>query len=172
MPPDRQSPSELGASATVYWDVETFSHRDLKACGAHVYAADPSTGVFFICFAVGDGPVEKWRPGGEPPLPFADPAKFTFVSDNWTFERAIHEHVLIKRYGFPPIPIENMDCAQRRALASAFPAELGLRCSALSLSYVKDPAARRAMRRLSSLHVYKDPAARERDLELLHQCCA
>src|SRR5262245_8599553 len=156
---------------TVYWDIETFSPRNLKHCGAHIYAADPGTDVFFVCYAVGDGEVQTWRPGDPAPGVFANPAEYTFVSDNWDFERLIHARVLIPRYGFAPIPIEQQDCAQRRALASAFPAELGLRCLALNLPYTKDPAARRAMRRLSSLHAYRDLAARARDLELLHQRC-
>jgi DNA polymerase len=173
MPTERQPLNELFdlRKPRVYFDIETYSRRDLKACGAHVYATDPSTGVFFMCFAVDDGEVQVWRPGREPPLPFANSPEFTFVSDNWTFERLILEHVLIPRHGFTPITLEDMDCAQRRALASAFPAELGLRCEALGLPYKKDPAARRAMRRLSSLHEYKDLAARERDLALLHQRC-
>src|SRR6516225_9592420 len=125
----------------VYWDVETYSQRNLKQCGAHVYAADPSTGVFFFCYAIDDGEVQTWWPGDPVPAPFVDPAKHMFVSDNWTFERAVLEYILIPRYGFAPTPIENQDCAQRRALASAFPAELGLRCEALGLPYRKDPAA-------------------------------
>ena len=35
----------------------------------------------------------------------------------------------------------------RRALASAYPAELGLCCEALGLPYRKDPEARKAMLR-------------------------
>src|SRR6516162_11666433 len=106
----------------VYWDVETFSRCKLKDCGAHVYAADPSTGVHFMCFAVDDGEVQTWRPGDPVPAPFAGPAGHMFVSDNWDFERLILTHVLIPRYGFVPIPNANQDCAQRRALASAYPA--------------------------------------------------
>jgi len=155
----------------IYWDVETFSRCKLKDCGAHVYAADPSTGVHFMCFAVDDGEVQTWRPGDPVPAVFADPASHMFVSDNWTFENLILAHVLIPRYGFISIPLGQQDCAQRKALASAFPAELGLRCEALELPYRKDLAARRAMLRLARMHEYKDPAARERDLELLWQRC-
>jgi len=67
MPPDRHSPlSELfNTGAPVFWDIETHSRRDLKDCGAFVYAADASTNVAFVCFAVGDGSVETspLRPG-------------------------------------------------------------------------------------------------------------
>src|SRR5262249_1690184 len=174
MPPDRHSPlSELfNTGALVYWDIETHSRRNLKDCGAFVYAADATTDILFLCFAVGDGPVETWPPGEPVPGAFADPAGRLFVSDNWFFENAVLKHVLVPRYGFALIPIESQDCPQRKALASAFPPELGLRCLALGLPYEKDPAARKAMLRLSRMHEYKRPEDRERDLELLHQRCA
>jgi DNA polymerase len=161
----------------LYWDVETYSQCSLKERGAHVYASDPTTGIHFFCWAMDDGEVQTWRPGDPVPAPFTNPTRYTFVSDNWEFERAIHAHILVKRYGFPPIPIANQDCAQRRALAHAFPAELGLRCEALGLPYRKDPEARRAMLRLSRPQTAKkrkkpeDPAAREHDLALLHKRC-
>jgi DNA polymerase len=162
----------------VYWDIETCSQCSLKERGAHLYASDPTTGVHFLCYAVDDGEVQVWRPGEPVAEPFANPTRYTFVSDNWEFERAVHARILVERYGFPPLPIENQDCAQRRALASAFPAELGLRCEALGLPYKKDPEARRAMLRLSRPQTMKkkrtkpaEPAARERDLALLLERC-
>src|SRR6516165_7932063 len=157
----------------IYWDIETFSQCNPKDYGAHRYATDPSTGIYFFCFASDDGEVQVWRPSDPVPEPFANPTGHLFISDNWEFERAIHTHILVKHYGFPPIPIENQDCAQRRALANAYPAELGLRCEALGLPYRKDPEARKAMLRLSqpNKYKYKDPAARERDLALLLQRC-
>jgi DNA polymerase len=161
----------------VYWDGETFSQCSLKERGADIYAADPTTDVHFLCYAIDDGEVQVWRPGDPVAEPFAHPAEHRFVSDNWFFENAVHAQLLVKRYGFPPIPLENQDCAQRRALASAFPAELGLRCEALGLPYRKDPEARKAMLRLSRPSTAKkrkkpeDPAARERDLALLLERC-
>src|SRR6516164_721741 len=157
----------------IYWDIETYSQCSLKERGAHVYASDPTTGIHFLCWAMNDGPVETWRPGDPVPAPFTNPTRYTWVSDNWDFERPVHTRILVERYGFPPIPIANQDCAQRRALAHAFPAELGLRAQALGLPYGKDPEARKAMLRLSRPQTAKkrkkleDPAARERDLVLL-----
>ena len=162
---------------TIYWDIETYSQVNLKDQGVHIYGRHKSTGVFFLCFAIDDGPVQVWRPGDPVPAPFANPADFKFISDNWTFECTVHAEILVKRYEFPPIPIENQDCAQRLALANAFPAELGLRCEALGLPYRKDPEARKAMLRLSRPQTAKkrkkpvDPEARERDLALLLGRC-
>ena len=163
----------------VYWDIETFSQCSLKDYGAHRYATDPSTDIFFLCYAIDDGEVRVWKPDNPIiPEPFANPHRYWFISDNWEFERAIHAHILVKRYGFPPIPLERQDCAQRRALANAYPAELGLRCQALGLPFRKNEEARKAMHRLSRPQTAKkkrkkpiDPAARERDLALLLQRC-
>jgi hypothetical protein len=176
-PTDRKPLDQLfdqSVGTVVYWDVETASVCDLKTCGADVYARDPSTCMLLMCFAVGDGEVQVWKPGDPVPAPFADPIKYTFVSDNWTFENQILTYVLIPQHGFIPIPIERQGCAQRKALASAFPASLNRRCEALDLPYRKDRAAADALRRLSRLskpYKYKDPAKRERDFELVTQRC-
>src|SRR5262245_13325939 len=100
--------------AIVVWDLETLSQVNLKERGAPNYASDPSTNIHFFCFAVDDGEVQVWKPGDSVPEPFADPSSHFFISDNWEFERNIHVHILVKRYGFPPISLENQDCAQRR----------------------------------------------------------
>src|SRR5215471_18264746 len=90
---------DLSVDTPIYLDIETFGSRNLTECGARIYAVDPSTGVFFMCFAVGDGEVQVWKPGDPVPAPFANPTGYKFISDNWEFERAIHAHILVKRYG-------------------------------------------------------------------------
>jgi hypothetical protein len=158
----------------VYWDVETCSQVSLKDRGAHIYANDKTTDIFFFCYAVDDGEVQTWYPGDPVPAPFANPADFLFRLRQLSFERAIHENILVRRYGFTPIPLENTDCAERRALAASYPAELGLRCEALGLPFRKDPEARKAMMRLARPQTTKkqskkleDPVQHERDLALL-----
>ena len=54
---------DRNTAPTVWWDLETFSRRNLKKCGAHVYAVDPSTGMLLLCFAVDNGEVQVWLPG-------------------------------------------------------------------------------------------------------------
>ena len=145
----------------VYWDFETFSQVNLKDRGAHIYANDKTTGIFFFCYAVGAGEVQTWYPGH--PVPFANPTDFLFVSDNFSFERAIHESILVRRYGFPSIPLEHTDCAERRALAASYPAEMGLRCEALGLPLRKDPEARKAMMRLARPQTKKKQSTKPED---------
>jgi hypothetical protein len=143
----------------------------LKDRGAYNYASDPTTNIHFFCYAIDDGEVQVWRRGDPVPEPFANPARCWFVSDNWEFERAGHARILVERYGFPPLPIENQDCAQRRALASAFPAELELRCEALGLPYRKDPEARKAMHRLSRPQTAKKRKKPEEPANMISLSC-
>jgi DNA polymerase len=171
----------------IYWDVETYSECDLEERGAYIYATDKSTDVLLFCYAIDDGEVQVWMRGDPVPAVFANPAGHKFVSDNWDFERQILTHVLIPRYGFVPIPIEDQDCAQRLALANAYPAKLlNRRCEALGLPFREDKEARETMRRLSRPPPEKKPtkrkkpkledpaaiaAAREHDLVLLRARC-
>ena len=74
----------------VYWDIETFSQCNLKDYGVHRYATDPSTGIYFMCFACDDNEVQTWRSDDPVPEPFANPTQHLFISDNWEFERTIH----------------------------------------------------------------------------------
>jgi DNA polymerase bacteriophage-type len=138
---------------TIFWDCETRSVINLRDSGAQVYARDPTTTMICLGWAVDEGNVQVWRPGEEPPAAFLaaadNPTAWTLVSDNWTFERAVLEHVLVPRHGFRPIPLEVHACAERLALANSYPAELGLRAQALGLPYRKDPEARKAMLAIS-----------------------
>ena len=54
--------------------IETRSQVDLKKVGAARYAADPSTEVLCVAYAVDDGPVQLWRPGDPVPAEFFEAA--------------------------------------------------------------------------------------------------
>ena len=43
------------------------------------------------------------------------------------FDRAIYEHILVVRHGFPPLPLDIQHCSMSLALANAYPAELARR---------------------------------------------
>ena len=134
---------------TLVWDLETRSAVNLRECGAHVYAIDPTTEVLCLVYAIDDGDPQLWLPADPVPAVFleiaANPKDWQLIAHNYDFERAILENVLIPRHGFQPIPLEAQHCTQRLALANAYPAELDLLAQALGLPYRKDPAARKAM---------------------------
>ena len=148
--------------STIYWDVETYSECDLETHGAYVYANHGSTDVLLFCYAIDDSEVQTWLRGDPVPAVFANPIGHKFVSDNWDFERQILECVLIPRYGFASIPLENHDCAQRLALTNAYPAKVSRRCEALDLPFREDADARDAMRRLSCPPPPKKPSKRKK----------
>jgi DNA polymerase len=130
----------------IYADLETRSATNLRECGAHTYAIHPTTEVLCLAYAVDDGEPQLWLPGNPAPEIFqSNPRRI--VAHNYTFERAIFEHILIPRHGFPPALLapEIWHCSQRLALANGYPPELDLLAQALELPYRKDPAARKAM---------------------------
>jgi DNA polymerase len=125
-------------------DIESYSQISLKQTSADIYAKHPSTDVWFLLYKIDDGEVLVWRTTDPPPFIYANPVGHSYVWWNWTFDYlAIYQHILIPRYGFAPIPLEQQDSAQRLALANSYPAELGLCCEALGLPYKKDPEAAR-----------------------------
>jgi DNA polymerase len=134
---------------TIYWDIETRSAVSLRECGASTYAADPTTQVLCLAYAVDDEEPQLWLPTDPTPSVFleiaADPNNWQLAAHSYDFERAILDNILIPRHGFRPIPLETQHCTQRLALANAYPAELDLLAQALGLPYRKDPVARKAM---------------------------
>jgi DNA polymerase len=128
------------AGRTVVLDVETKSRIDLRKAGAWRYAADPSTDVWCVAFAVDDDPVELWLSGDPVPTAILDCAAdpdALFVAHNAGFERAISKHILEPRYGWPGIPIERWRCTMGAALALALPAKLGKVAEVLELEHRK-----------------------------------
>ena len=133
-------------------DFETRSKADLTKVGAARYAADPSTEVLWVAFAVDNGPVKLWRPGDPIPSEWFEAAvnpNWTAVAHNDPFESAIEEHKLHPLYGFPIIPPERHRCTQAAALALGLPAKLGLLADVLELINRKDAAGERLMHLMS-----------------------
>jgi DNA polymerase len=135
----------------LHLDIETRSRLDLKKVGAWVYAADPSTDILCMPYAVDDGPVQIWhRDDPVPPAFIAaerDP-DWRAIAHNAAFDRVIALHVLGPRYGFPEIPIERWRCTMAQALACALPGKLEKVADVLGLPYRKDPEGARLIRLL------------------------
>jgi DNA polymerase len=130
-------------------DFETFSTIDLKAVGPWRYAAEPTTGVWCVGYAVDDVPPEIWVPGWPIPAAFIEAARdpdWLVVAHNDMFERAIEEQILAPRYGWPLVPIERHRCTMASALAAALPGKLDSAAEALGSPLRKDAEGQRLMR--------------------------
>ena len=66
--------ADVAVAHILHRDIETRSTVSLKKVGAHKYAADPSTEVLCVAYAVDDGPVQLWLPGDPVPAEFLEAA--------------------------------------------------------------------------------------------------
>jgi DNA polymerase len=133
-------------------DFETRSTIDLPDVGAWRYAADPTTDVWCVAYAVDDGPVKLWLPGQPIPDEFHIAARdpdWIVVAHNDAFETAIEQRILAPRYGWPIVPIERHRCTMAMAAASALPAKLKTVAEVLELSARKDDDGSRLMKQLA-----------------------
>jgi DNA polymerase len=163
-------------------DIETRSAARLRDVGTWRYAADPTTQVLCVGFAVDTQPSQIWTPGQPIPAEFVEAAsnpQWRIVAHNDQFERAIEERVLARQLGWPLVPVERHVCTLAMALANALPGSLEKAAVALQLPYQKDIAGKRLMLQLSRprrarkgedpnvLHWIDDPEL----LERLHRYC-
>lgn len=134
----------------IFLDFETRSTVDLTKCGAHVYAAHPSTDIMCMGYAFDDEPVEMWNPSTDPPLDLLLNAETTpIVAHNAAFEIEIWNTVGVKKYGFPPLKPENFICTMAAAYAMALPGSLEKAAAALGIEDGKDVKGHRLMLQLS-----------------------
>jgi DNA polymerase len=132
----------------LHLDVETRSAVDLKLAGPWVYAQHPSTDLWCACWAIGDGPVQTWRPGDPPSPELVEhvAAGGPLVAHNaMSFERIIWKCVLAARRGWPEPALEQWHCTGALAAAIALPRSLDEAARALGLPVQKDMAGRRLM---------------------------
>ena len=140
-------------------DFETRSEVDLKKVGTARYSEDPSTEVKMMCWAYGDGPVNRWRGdvwydvGGWPDPEPAD--LFDLIQQgvlveahNAFFERMMWRNIMVKRHGWPDIPDDQWRCSAAKAAACSLPRGLGDAAKAMRLTAEKDTEGHKLMLRL------------------------
>ena len=154
-------------------DFETRSSARLDLCGAWRYAADPTTEILCVGYAVDAGAVQIWTPGQPIPEEFIEAERnpnWLVVAHNNQFESAIEEHLLQPRFGWPLVPLERNRCTLAMALAAALPGALENAALAVGLPYQKDREGRRLMMRMSRLSGEGQEADAEQ-LQRLYQKC-
>lgn len=133
-------------------DVETRSAVDLRAANVYVYAEHPSTDVWCMAYAFGDGPITLWVPGDPCPAAIRDhiEAGGRLYAHNAQFERIIWRDILSKRHGWPDVPLDQWRCTMAMALAMNLPASLDNASRAVGITAEKDMAGNRLMLQMAA----------------------
>ena len=134
-----------------YGDFETRSTLDLKEVGLDNYAKHPTTNPWCFAWALGDEEIEIWTPG------FSMPERLRkhlesgglFLAHNCHFEKAIWDNILVPRYGWGALPIQQCRCSMAMAYAAGLPGDLERAAAAAGIQAQKDMAGRRLMLQMS-----------------------
>lgn len=150
-------------------DFESRSTIDIKKCGGYVYAEHPDTEVLCLAVKVDDGPTRLWVPTelnvrwdicSEPSLREVDMASWELTRliaqaniveahNAGGFERPMWTEHMVKRRGFPEIPIEKWDDSAARAAMCALPRSLDAAAKSLGVKEQKDAEGYKLMLKMS-----------------------
>lgn len=132
-------------------DIETASTADLRKCGAHRYAEDPTTFIWLARFRFDNGPVGEWRFGQAVPDEVVTHivAGGKVVAHKAAFERTVLSGAPGWRAGWPSIDLEQIECTMSRCAAIAIPQSLDFAPEILGLSVRKDREGHALMLRMA-----------------------
>lgn len=127
-------------------DLESYSEINIQDTGVYVYAQHPSTRVLIAVF---DGLV--WEPGSPKPQNILAhiAAGGHFSAFNAGFERIMWREIMVKRYGWPEVPLERWHCTAAQAAAMGLPKRLDHCGLFMGLTNIKDADGHTLMMRLS-----------------------
>lgn len=125
----------------LYLDFETRSLADIEDVGASKYAEDPSTDIHCVGFLFENHLRLLKNPFlcDQTLLLAALDPNVIFVAHNAFFEQVIWREIMVKRYGYPEIPIHRWRCTMAKSWAHSLPGKLGVVCDVLDLPYKKNP---------------------------------
>lgn len=143
--------------------------RGLPVVGAAVYAQHPTAEVLTCSYDLKDGRgVRRWRPGLPLPQDLFNhlAAGGLLESHNCGFERWIWNEVCVRKYGWPPLQLEQQRCSMAKARAHGWPGALE-DVQKVRGGVPKDPRGKRLLDRFSvpRAPTRKDPRLRIRPEE-------
>ncbi|MGH6796585.1 MAG: hypothetical protein ACREDH_15630 [Methylocella sp.] len=100
---------------------------DLKLVGADAYAQHPTTEILCFNYSIDDGPCHRWYnhgPVDDHLYHHADDPDVLFVAHNAGFEQAIWREIMVKQFGFPPLPPERWDDTMAMCAHRGYPLQL------------------------------------------------
>jgi len=128
-------------------DFETRSTTDLLTEGVYNYAQCPTTDVICMAYSVDGGEPELWVPGDKIPKCFK--VLTPHYAWNATFERLIWQHVMVPRYGFPNLHLEQWRCTAFMSRCNNLPNALENAARCLRVNQQKDARGKELIKLLS-----------------------
>jgi len=140
-----------------YIDFETRSEADLRTVGAALYSEHPSTDVLCVGYSFRNGDrfstvlLNNAELKSETAVlrTISSIDDYIFTSHNAIFEQFIWKNVMVKKYGYPEIPVERWRCTLSKALSHGLPGSLEDCAEILQLPIKKDMEGRDNMLSLS-----------------------
>lgn len=138
----------------IHLDFETRSEVDIFKVGAWNYSVHPSTEILCMAYAVNNGPIgletkkDLERNYLQIPVMVFDSVfdkNPIFTAHYSMFENYIWHNILVKRYGWPKIPLRQWRCTAAKAASHALPRSLKNAADALDLKVRKDEDGKRIM---------------------------
>ena len=128
-------------------DLETYSKVNLKTAGLDVYSRDPSTGIHCFSFGSTQDDIKTWIEGQPFPEEMREhlAAGGIFTAWNAAFEISLWLNCAVRKYGWPVLPVEQVQCSMAQAYAMALPGALENAGPALGVSQRKDAVGKRVM---------------------------
>jgi DNA polymerase len=151
---------EIYSEAGYRWDdhkekwvsITSSPPHGLGAVGAAVYAEHPSTEVLCLVYDLKDGRGKRiWVPGMPPPIDLFEHIKRGGLIEAWnsSFEFYIWNLCCVKKYGFPPLPLEQTRDAAAKARLWGLPGALGKAAKAIKSPVLKDEDGTRLLNKFS-----------------------
>lgn len=133
----------------IHCDFESRSPLDIKKAGGYAYAEHPDTEVLCLAIKIDDGETVVWVPeqfreiyeteiSDKGLRLVAEQASTISAHNAGGFERPMWTEHMVRRRGFPEIPIDSWDDTAARAAMCALPRSLDGATKALGLSAEKD----------------------------------
>ncbi len=144
----------------IHLDYETYSACDLKECGGHRYARDPSTEILMIGLALNDEEPVVWQPsngvckgndlGLAKILKFlSEPSTLVYAHNATGFEIPITDVLFERTTGFKPPAHHQWRCTAAMARTAAMPVALDKLAVALGMAEQKDARGKALIRKFS-----------------------
>ena len=129
-------------------DIESRSEVNLKTEGVYKYATHPSTEILCVCWAIDDGPVQRWDHTQQVPQALHDAMNrdAELWAHNAAFERLMFH---FNRQDLPRPHDLQWHCTAALARAYNLPSALGDTAKAINLPYQKDKRGEELIRLMS-----------------------